>query len=65
MPKRLSPREAQPTPLPSWTIYKLAAKHQWLGHVEAVDADAAIQAAAREFDTDVRRLIAVRRNTIA
>ncbi len=44
MPKRLSPREAQPTPLPSWTIYKLAAKHQWLGHVEAAHADAAIQA---------------------
>ena len=46
-------------PLPAWSIYKLAAKRQWLGIVEAPDAKAAIEAAAREFKTDARRLLAV------
>ena len=57
MPKRPSPRE--PEPLPAWSIYKLAAKRQWLGIVEAPDAQAAIEAAAKEFKTDARRLLAV------
>jgi hypothetical protein len=46
-------------PLPAWSIYKLAPKRQWLGIVEAPDAKAAIEAAAREFKTDARRLLAV------
>jgi hypothetical protein len=35
--------------MPAWSIYKLAAKHQWLGIVEAPKAKAAIEAAAKEF----------------
>jgi hypothetical protein len=45
--------------MPAWSIYKLAARRQWLGIVEAPDAEAAIQAAAKEFKTDARRLLAV------
>jgi hypothetical protein len=59
MPKRPFPCEFEPMPLPAWSIYKLAAKRQWLGIVEAPDAKAAIEAAAREFKTDARRLLAV------
>ena len=46
-------------PLPAWSIYKLAAKRQWLGIVEAPDVKAALEAAAKEFKTDARRLLAV------
>ena len=46
-------------PLPAWKIYKLAAKRQWLGIVEAHDAKTAIEAAAKEFKTGARRLLAV------
>jgi hypothetical protein len=59
MAKRPSSGEPQPTPLPAWSIYKLAAKRQWLGIVEAPDAKRAIEAAAKEFKTDPRRLLAV------
>jgi hypothetical protein len=45
-------------PLPAWSIYKLAATRQWLGIVEALDAKAAIEAAAKEFKADARRLLA-------
>jgi hypothetical protein len=33
MPKDPSPCELEPTSLPVWSIYKLAAKRQWLGIV--------------------------------
>jgi hypothetical protein len=46
-------------PLPAWSIYKLAAKRHWLGIFEAPNAKAAIEAAAREFKTDARRLFVV------
>jgi hypothetical protein len=59
MSKRQSPGEFEPTPLPAWSIYKLAAKREWLGIVEAPDAQTAIDVAAKEFKTDARRLLAV------
>ncbi len=52
-------------PLPSWNIYRAAAKAKWIGSVKAANADAAIEAAAKEFKTDARRLIAVRHRVIA
>jgi hypothetical protein len=59
MPKDPSPCELEPTSLPVWSIYKPAAKRQWLGIVEAPDAQTAIDVAAKEFKTDARRLLAV------
>jgi hypothetical protein len=50
-----------PKPLPTWEIYIARAKAVHLGTVEAADADAAIEAAAKEFKADPKRLIAVRR----
>jgi hypothetical protein len=45
-----------------WDIYRAAAK--WIGTVEAVDADAAIKDAAKEFNIeDPKKLIAVQRQT--
>ena len=43
-----------------WDIYRAAAKAKWIGTVEAVDADAAIKDAAKEFNVeDPKKLIAV------
>ena len=45
-----------------WDIYRPTAKVKWIGTVEAVDADAAIKDAAKEFNIkDTKKLIAVRR----
>jgi hypothetical protein len=63
MPKRPSPR--QPVQLWSWDIYRAASKAKWIGTVEAADADAAVEAAGKEFKTDANKLIAVRRRGIA
>jgi hypothetical protein len=52
-------------PLPSWNIFRADGKAKWIGSVEAANADAAIEAAAKEFATDPRRLIAVRHRVIA
>jgi len=62
MPKQHSP--TQP-PLLSWEIYRAASKAKWIGTIEAADADAAIEAAAKEFKTDARKLIAVKRRAIS
>jgi hypothetical protein len=51
----------KPKPLPTWEIYIARAKAALLGTVEAADADAAIEVAAKEFKADPKRLIAVRR----
>jgi Ser/Thr protein kinase RdoA (MazF antagonist) len=60
MTKRPKPRPATTT---SWDIY--LARHtpaKWLGTVEAVDADPAIEQAVKQFDVrDPKTLIAVRR----
>ena len=55
------PRKPEPPKPTSWTIYKVAQKVIWLGTVEAPDKKAAIEAAAKEFKTDARRLYAVPR----
>jgi hypothetical protein len=44
----------------TWNIYRAAARARWLGLVVAGDANEAIEAAAVEFGTDVKKLIAVR-----
>jgi hypothetical protein len=45
----------------AWTVYRAASTARWVGQVIASTADEAIEAAATEFNTDVRKLIAVRR----
>jgi hypothetical protein len=52
-------------PLPSWNIYRVDGKAKWIGSIKAANADAAIEAAAKEFATDGRRLFAVRHRVIA
>ena len=42
-----------------WDIYRAAARARWVGQVVAATAEAAIEAAAVEFKTDVKKLIAV------
>lgn len=49
----------------AWDVYRAAARARWVGQVIAADADEAIQAAAAEFQTDIKKLIAVRRYDIA
>jgi hypothetical protein len=45
----------------AWDVYRAAARARWIGRVIAPNADAAVEAAAIEFNTGVRKLIAVRR----
>ena len=54
----------KPKPLPTWEIYIATAKPKHLGTVEAADAEAAIEAAAKEFKVDPKRLMAVRGMTL-
>jgi 1,2-phenylacetyl-CoA epoxidase PaaB subunit len=51
----------EPKALPRWEIYIARAKAKHLGTVEAADAEAAIEVAAKEFKEDPKRLMAVRR----
>ena len=51
------PRVVSANPV-TWDIYQAA---KWLGTVEAANAEEAIEAAAKEFAIDAKRLIAVRR----
>jgi hypothetical protein len=43
-----------------WDVYRAAARARYVGQVVAADADEAVNAAAVEFKTDIRKLIAVR-----
>jgi hypothetical protein len=52
-------------PLPSWNIYRIDGKAKWIGSVKAANAGAAIEAAAKEFKMEARRLVAVRHRVIA
>ena len=58
------PRAEQPK---SWDVY--LARHtpaKWIGTVEAVNANGAIEKAAKEFNVqDIRKLIAVQRRQTA
>ena len=59
----MSRRQQQP-PQPAkakWHVYKLAAKRQWVGEIEAVDEREAIEVAAKEFKQPETKLMAVRR----
>jgi len=47
-------------PLPCWDIYIVQVKAQWLGIVEAETAEEAIAKAAKEFDREASKLIAVK-----
>jgi hypothetical protein len=44
----------------AWDVYRSAARARWVGQVVAGNANEAIEAAAVEFRTDVKKLIAVR-----
>lgn len=51
-----------PQPMLRWDIYRAAAKAEWIGTVEAVDADAAIREAAKLYNVqDTKKLLAVQR----
>jgi hypothetical protein len=52
-------RNAKLTRRFAWDIYRAAARARWIGRVIASTADAAIEAAAVEFNTDIKKLIAV------
>jgi hypothetical protein len=64
-PSNDNKRNAKPVQRFAWDVYRAASKARWIGRVEASTADAAIEAAAVEFDSDIRRLIAVQRREIA
>ena len=50
-----------PPPLSTFDVFRVAHKAIWLGTIEASDKKAALEAAAKEFKTDARRLYAVPR----
>jgi hypothetical protein len=57
-------RKPQQPPQPTktkWHVYKLAAKRQWVGEIEAVDEREAIEIAAKEFKQPAKKLMAVQR----
>jgi hypothetical protein len=52
------PEPPKPT---TWTIYKIAAKQERLGTVEAPDEATAMEKVAAEFKVAAKRLMAIRR----
>jgi hypothetical protein len=54
------PQPPQPTKT-KWHVYKLAAKREWVGEIEAVDEREAIEIAAKEFRQPAKKLMAVPR----
>jgi hypothetical protein len=64
-PSNDNSRTAKAGPRYAFDVYRAAARARWIGRVVAHNADAAIEAAAVGFRTDVRKLIAVRRFEIA
>jgi hypothetical protein len=55
------PNGAHPTPLPMWSIYRMAHKAVWIGEVEAADERAAIEKVAEQFKVPATKLMATRR----
>ncbi len=53
--------DAKPKLRFAWDVYRAAARARWVGQVIATSGDEAIEAAAVEYRTDVKKLIAVRR----
>ena len=72
-PRRRTPAQAandnKPNAEPvlrfAWDVYRAAARARCVGQVVAASADAAIEVAASEFRTDIKKLIAVRAYEIA
>jgi hypothetical protein len=64
-PSNDNSRNPPPMPRYAWDVYRAAARARWVGQVIAHSADAAIEEAAVEFNTDAWKLIAVRRFEIA
>jgi hypothetical protein len=64
-PRRHRPgRQDKPSPRNAWDVYRAAARARWVGRVIAADAHEAIEAAAVEFRTNVKKPIAVQRYEI-
>jgi len=52
----------QPPQRTKWHVYyKLAARREWVGEIEAVDEREAIEMAAKEFRQPAKKLMAVQR----
>jgi hypothetical protein len=64
LPRPTNDNSPNPPP-PRWNVYRAASRGRWVGQVIASNADEAIEAAAFVFNTDVKKLIAVRRYEIA
>jgi hypothetical protein len=54
-------KKPEPPKATTWTVYKLAAKAERLGTVEAPDEATAIEKGAAEFKVPANRLMAIRR----
>ena len=54
-------KKPEPPKAVTWDVYRAAHKPKIVRSVQPVDADEAVQKAAREFKVDARRLIAVQR----
>jgi hypothetical protein len=55
------PQQPPPPTKTKWHVFKLAAKRQWVGEIEAVDEREAIEIAAKEFKQPAKKLMAVQR----
>jgi hypothetical protein len=58
-PSNDNARNAPPLQRYAFDVYRAAARARWVGRVIAISTDAAIEAAAVEFRTDAKKLIAV------
>jgi hypothetical protein len=54
-------RNSPPMPSHQWDVYGAAVTARWLGRIVAGSVDAAVEAAAIEFNADARKLIAAGR----
>jgi hypothetical protein len=56
----MAKKPAEPPKPATWTIYRIAAKQERPGTVEALDEQAAIEKGAAEFGVPAKRLMAIR-----
>jgi len=61
MSRKPQPPQPTKTTKTRWHVYKLAAKRQWVGEIEAVEEREAIKIAAKEFKQSAKKLMAVPR----
>jgi hypothetical protein len=57
----MAKKTAEPLKPTTWTIYKIAARQERLGTVEAPDEATAMEKVAAEFKVPVTRLLAIGR----